>query len=164
MTRALDKLMQLRRLREEQALNELAKREQETVRMQGEVEASAAALTEHKRSSSEREHSTLAQLMGQRLNTSRLVNLQSSLNASDDHRKILREKELEAQRGLKAKQEDVRRARSAFWLRHKQAEKLAALVGLEEARKARKQLAADEIEDEDINNRIATLAPKPFKT
>lgn len=154
---ALDSLIKLRRLREDRALEEIAAHEQEKLRTQHELAEAIEVLTEYERLSVERERTKLATLMGQRLAPSELTNLQSALNASDDHCTKLQEKRQWTQKSLKAKSEEAQKARALFLLKHRQSEKLQALADMMAAGEKRRRLAVTETEDEEAYNRRTGL-------
>lgn len=152
---ALDRLIKLRQLREDRAMDEVAAQEQERLRTQNELDEAIDTLRRYGQLSVERERTKLSSLIGQRLHPSELMNLQSALNASDDHRTRLQENQQQAEANLTVQTEQARKARLFYLFRHRQHEKLKALANIQAAQEKRRQLAITETEDEEAYIRRA---------
>jgi hypothetical protein len=146
----LSRLLQLRRQREEKALNAVMARQ----RVLAEAEQKAAAASEtvmrHASTSRDHERQRLAGLIGQSLRPGQLVSLQSSLNATADHHQELIAAEQEAIHQREGREAELATARGDFRKRHGEAEKLSALMKQQAAQAGRKAAVIAETVAEEL--------------
>lgn len=144
------KLLQLRRQREEKALNLLMARQRSLADAEKEAAAANAAVARHATEAREHERQRLAGLVGQSLRPGQLVSLQSSLNAKADHHRELIAAERQAIGRRDSRQAELTTARGDFRKRHGEAEKLSALMTQQAERAGRKAAAIAESAAEEL--------------
>jgi hypothetical protein len=140
----LDKLLRIRRQREENAMQAALARREALARAEAEAAEAAAAAAEHARQSLDRERMSLTGLLGQTLHPRDLVNLQSNLNArADEHRHLVADEQaaIGQREGCEA---DYEAARAEYRRRHGQSEKLSELITHERTKASRRQLILSE--------------------
>ena len=152
----LASLLRLRRQREEKALNLVTARQSALARAEQEAQAANAAAAEHKSTSRDHEHQRLAGLIGRPMRAGEIANLQSSLNALADRHKDLVVAERQAVKRREERTAELTTAQAEFRKRHRQAEKLSALMSRLAMRQGRREAAiAESTTDELFTDRLA---------
>lgn len=144
------KLLQLRRQREEKALDLVMARQRSLAEAEQAAAAANEAVARHATQARDQERQRLAGLVGQSLRPGQLVSLQSSLNAAADHHQELIAAERQAIGRRDSRAGELASARGDYRKRHGEAEKLSALMRQEAERAGRKAAAIAETASEEI--------------
>lgn len=148
--RGIQKLIELRKLREEKAMKTLAIRQNAVRHAEEEVQAATLAIATHTQTARDQELTALAGLTGQELRASELINLQSSLNAAAYHHDELQDIERKAKKTCEETCIKRDAAQAEFWRHHRKKEKLSSLVRLRSDRRRARQLAISEEATEEL--------------
>jgi hypothetical protein len=146
---ALDRLLELRRRREEKSLEELALRQGAHRRARSKAEEAREAVIRHVAAAKECEHRLLDELMGQSIRPTAMTRVQIDLDVLAYSHKDLQGQEETAQKELREQHHELEKARTIYRDHHKETEKLKELISKEGKKAARRQIAIGEIIEED---------------
>jgi|EndMetStandDraft_9_1072997.scaffolds.fasta_scaffold30353_2 hypothetical protein len=150
MTRsALDRLLELRRRREEKALEALALRQGAHRRARHQAEEAESAASQHAASSKDREHALMASLLGKDISQAALRRLQDNLDTMAIEQHELKASAEAARKELAERGKELQKAGKLYRDRRTDAEKLKELRDQEKAKTARHQLVIGETIEED---------------
>jgi hypothetical protein len=162
MTRsAIDRLLELRRRREDKALERLTVRQGVHRRAKLLAERAEAAAVQHAAASKERERALMASVLGQGISPAALRRLQDNLDIMAIEQSDLRAQAADAGHELAERGKELQQARNAYHNHRKDAEKLKALCDQEAARSARHRLVLGETIEEDQTGLAASRQQIP---
>jgi len=133
--KAIGRLLDLRRLRERTALNELTQCEGHVRRAEQQVEMARHAIAHHQEEARARERSQRMALVGRAVSTAEISRLQGELDAMAAETVRLRVAEAEAKKSVQDAEQARDAAREAYRLRQRAVTKLDGLAE-QERRKA----------------------------
>lgn len=146
---ALDRLLKLRRLREERSLEALAQQEGAHRRAKARAEEASDAVVRYVTVAKEAERDLLSALLGESVRNTAMERLQANLDVMAMRHADLRSQEEAAKKDLKERRKELEKARKVYRQHYNDAEKLNDFVGRQKTKAARKQAAVDESVDED---------------
>lgn len=146
---ALDRLLELRRRREEKSLEELAHRQGAHRRARAQADDARKAVIRHAAAAKDYEHELLSELMGQDTRPAAMTRVQIDLDILAFSHKELQGQEETARKELREQRRELDKARSAYRDRHKETEKLKELISKEGKKTARRQIVIGETIEED---------------
>ena len=146
---ALDRLLELRRRREEKSLEELATRQGAVRRARVKAEEARKAVIRHAAAAKECEHRLLEELMGHSIRPTAMTRVQIDLDVLAYSHKDLQGQEDNARKELREERRELDKARTSYRERHKETEKMKELIGKEGKKTARRQIVIGEAIDED---------------
>ena len=155
----LDRLLKLRRHREQKALEALTIRQGAHRRAKQDAEQAQTAVVQHAADSKEREHALIASLMGRDIRQAALQRLQDDLDIMAIEQSDLKKSAETAQKTLTERATELQKARKAYQDHHADVEKLKSLHNAEIARVARHRLVIEETIEEDQIGLAAQRSP-----
>lgn len=157
---ALDRLLKLRRLREERSLEALTLREGEHRRAKARAEDASDAVIRYVATAKEAEHELLSALLGENVKRTAMERFQANRDVMALRHADLRSQEEAAKKDLNERRKEVEKARKKYRQHYNDAEKLNDFVDRQKMKAARKQSAIDESVEEDqsgLNHRPGQL-------
>lgn len=146
---ALDRLLFLRRRREEKSLEALTVQQAAHRRARSQAEEAQMAVVQHAAASKDRERALVQSLMGKDITQAALRRLQDSLDTMAFEQGDLRVKAETARQELAQQGKVLDKARKLYRQHHSDAERLKELLDQENAKAAKRRLVIDEIIEED---------------
>lgn len=146
---ALDRLLELRRRREEKSLEALAHGQGAHRRARAEAEEARKAVIRHAAAAKDYEHELLSELMGRNTRPAAISRVQIDLDILAFSHKELESAEEKSRKELRERRRELEKARGVYRDRHKETEKLKELIGREGKKAARREIALGEIIEED---------------
>lgn len=147
--RDLARLRELRRKREQRALDEVAIRRGAVVNAETKVEGAADAVATHAASALEKERKVLRGLMGKTLRQRAIARVQADFEATAHKHADLRALENLAREALRQRETELETARDVYRKHRLETEKLRLLLGEREKVHIRRETALTEAATED---------------
>jgi hypothetical protein len=147
---ALDRLVELRRRREEKALEQLAIRQGVHSRAKTRAEEAQSAVIHHAAAAKERERELMGSLLGQSIKPAAITRLQVNLDVLAHELQALKGSEETARKELREHRRALDKARQDYRERHRDTEKLRELLKEENKKTARRRnVIAETIQEEE---------------
>jgi flagellar biosynthesis chaperone FliJ len=145
----LDRLLDLRRHREEKALETLTMRENAHRTARARLDDAKTAVVQHAAWAKGKEQELIAAALGQNLTQFEITRIQLNLEVMAIEHKDL-QKAVEAAAGeLRERRKELDKARQVYRDLRQESEKLSELIQLQKAKALRRQLSLNEALDED---------------
>lgn len=154
--RELQRLRELRRKREERALDEVAVRRAAVVNAETTVDDAASAVANHAAKALQKERQVLRGLMGKTVRQRAIARVQADFEATAHKHSDLRNVETNARHTLRERETELDAARDVYRKHRLETEKLRLLLAERRVKHVRRETAITEAATEDQHGKTQT--------